>query len=355
MLTTYHLLFTTEVTSPLELDEHSGSALRGSLYGAIWQRFCNNKAAATCAACPLHAICPVSAIVAPLREDYSHGRDIPRPYIILPPLDGTKRYQTGEHMTFGITLFGSIIQLLPYIVMSVRLIEAGGLGRRMRENQGGRGTFRIIRIEAYHPITKQLYSLYEDGKMLVQAPTLAVTEQDIHTRAEQLPQDRITLEFLTPTRIVDHEVLQRHLTFRTLVLRLLHRLDALRSAYGGSCFDQATSEKRENPPDLVKLAKEIVCLEDRTQWEEVKSYSNRQGRTTPTSGFVGMMTYGGDLAPFRDLLAWGEIIHIGKNAVKGNGWYRVLDGQQFEVAERDTEEESNTAEPENRLLVKIAR
>ncbi len=46
-LVSHHFLFTTEVVSPLELDEHSGSALRGSFFDAVWTRFCNNKAALT--------------------------------------------------------------------------------------------------------------------------------------------------------------------------------------------------------------------------------------------------------------------------------------------------------------------
>src|SRR2546428_1039288 len=42
-LVTHHFLFITEVISPLELDDHSGAALRGNLFDAVWGRFCNNK------------------------------------------------------------------------------------------------------------------------------------------------------------------------------------------------------------------------------------------------------------------------------------------------------------------------
>ena len=84
ILVTHHFLFTTEVITPLMLDEHSGSALRGNFFQAVWERFCNNKASPTCADCPLHAMCPVSTLVAPLREESERGRDVPRPYIILP-------------------------------------------------------------------------------------------------------------------------------------------------------------------------------------------------------------------------------------------------------------------------------
>ncbi|MBO0777548.1 MAG: hypothetical protein J2P37_01860, partial [Ktedonobacteraceae bacterium] len=68
-IATTHLRFTVRVCTPLALDAYSGSAFRGSLFHAIWQRFCTNKSAETCAACPLLETCPVSALVAPLREE----------------------------------------------------------------------------------------------------------------------------------------------------------------------------------------------------------------------------------------------------------------------------------------------
>jgi hypothetical protein len=42
------------------------------------------------------------------------------------------------------------------------------------------------------------------------------------------------------------------------------------------------------------------------------------------SGITGQITFTGDLSPFRDLLAWGELIHVGRSAVKGNGWYKIV-------------------------------
>src|SRR5947209_18846573 len=123
-LTTHHFLFTAQVTSMLEVDDQSGAALRGNLFEAVWGRFCTNKVSPSCAACSLHAMCPVSALVAPLREENERGRDIPRPYIILPPLGQARRYQPGDTLIFGLTLFGSIVQLLPYIMLSLKTLEA---------------------------------------------------------------------------------------------------------------------------------------------------------------------------------------------------------------------------------------
>src|SRR5262249_51490816 len=73
-------------TEPIELEKHSGSALRGAFCGALWGRFCVNKGAPTCVACPLVHTCPVSMLVAPLRDERPRGRDVPRPFVIEPPL-----------------------------------------------------------------------------------------------------------------------------------------------------------------------------------------------------------------------------------------------------------------------------
>jgi hypothetical protein len=159
-LVTHHLLFTAQVVTPLMLDEHSGSALRGNLFQAVWERFCTNKASASCADCPLHTTCAVSALVAPLREEHVRGRDIPRPYIILPPLAQTRRYEPEETLQFGITLFGSIIQLLPYLMLSINMLEAAGLGARLSDNLGQRGRFRITTVENYNPISGERHTLY---------------------------------------------------------------------------------------------------------------------------------------------------------------------------------------------------
>lgn len=324
-LITHHFLFKTEVTSPLELDDHSGAALRGNFFQAIWGRFCNNKAAPTCAECPLHTMCPVSAIVAPLREEHTRGRDIPRPYIILPPLADTgrsRRYQPGSELIFGITLFGNIVQFLPYIIMAATTLEASGLGHKLEENHGHRGRFKIKQIESYHPVKAERQVIYQSGKLLVDVPTLSVTGTDVSVKAASLPNDKITIDFLTPTRLIYQEKLVHHAAFYPLVQRLLERLTALEQLYGVEEGQSPTKCWRE----LVQLAKEVECAEDMTRWQELHSYSSRARHVSAIGGIQGRAIFIGDLTPFRELLAWGELIHVGRNTVKGNGWYRIETG-----------------------------
>ncbi len=317
-LTIHHFRFHTEVVTPLELDEHSGSALRGSFFEAIWKRFCTNKSAPTCAACPLHTTCPVSSIVAPLREENVRGQDIPRPYILLPPLDGKQRYEPGETLSFGLTLFGNIIQLLPYIMLSVSMLEEGGLGRRIQDHHGLRGRFTITRVESCNLFNNMHQTIYEAGKPLVEALTLSMTEKEVQAKAVTLSTERITLTFLTPLRLRNQDRLVKQGEFGPLVHRLLERFDALNTTYGAG--DSTFLPQRQQ---LVELAEHVQCVHDATYWEEVGSYSRRQQRVTPISGLRGHATFAGDLTPFRTLLVWGEIMHVGKSCVKGNGWYTI--------------------------------
>ncbi len=315
-LTTYHFLFTATVVTPLELDEHSGSALRGNLFEAVWKRFCTNKEERFCANCPLHEVCPVSALVAPLREENPRGRDIPRPYIILPPLDQARLYAPGETISFGITLFGSIIELFPYLMLSIGPLEAAGLGKKVR---GQRGTFRIKHIEAYHPFSGERQFIYTQGKPQVKNSTFAVTLADVQVRAEQISTEKLTLTFLTPLRLMDQERRVQRLTFRPFFQRIMERVIALEQAYGSG--EKLWSNQQRL--DWLEQAETITCLEDTTHWEEVDSYSNRTRQQSPIGGLIGSATFAGNLAPFREILTWGELTHVGKNSVKGNGWYKI--------------------------------
>jgi hypothetical protein len=102
---------------------------------------------------------------------------------------------------------------------------------------------------------------------------------------------------------------------------LLERLKVLEQTYGIEEGQSSVSQWDE----LVLLANDIKCVEDNTHWENLQSYSYRLNRATPIGGIKGKAIFTVNLAPFRELLAWGELIHVGKNTVKGNGWYRIED------------------------------
>ncbi len=327
MLTVHCLEIVAEAVTPLALDAHCGSALRGAFFRAIWGRFCTNREATECSVCPLVMACPVSSLVAPLRDESVRGRDVPRPYVISPPRqEGKHCYEPGETLTFGLALVGASARLFPYVIRSIQEMEQFGFGHPLPD-KNRRGRLHIREVCAYHPLTYERQVLWERGSIQIQKPRLCVTPDDIATRAEQLSPDRVMVHFLTPTRLIANERFLWHPDFRILILRLAERFEQLQREYtsdvvGGREIEAITTG-REWYLQVEAMARQVRIVSDETHWVDVRSHSARQRRTTPIGGFVGRASFEGDVTHLRELLVWGEVLHVGKNAVKGDGMYRV--------------------------------
>ncbi|MBO9319607.1 MAG: hypothetical protein J7460_11375, partial [Chloroflexus sp.] len=74
-LTVHHLVFTVTAATPIMLAAQSGPAVRGAIANSLWERFCANKEAITCAGCMLYQHCPVAALVAPMRSEDEKGSE----------------------------------------------------------------------------------------------------------------------------------------------------------------------------------------------------------------------------------------------------------------------------------------
>lgn len=318
-LTAHHLQVQATATAPLELRQHTGASLRGAFFGALWGRFCTNHAAPTCASCPLVPVCPVSALVAPLRDEAPRGRDVPRPFAIRPPVHHARIFGPGESFTFGLTLFGCGLALFPYIVMALHEMAHHGVGRRVPQNNWERGAFRINEIQAVNPLTGRAQTIQTAGSNQVQVPDLPITWADAVQQAASMPTDRLTLRFLTPLRLVEQKRLVKTPDLRPLVQRLLERHDGLARECDGTPV--AADTRRE----WIAAAAAIVLERTDVYWVDLSSFSSRQRRTTPIGGLVGTATYRGDLRPLLPLLVWGTVIQVGKDTTKGNGVYSITD------------------------------
>jgi hypothetical protein len=322
--TAHCLRFVCEVRSPLELAEHPGSALRGALFGAMRSVFCANQAAASCAGCSLHARCPICFLLATVAEEAGRSLEVTRPYVIDPPPAGSRLcYEAGDTLTFGITLFARALHLFPFLTVAINRLEKDGLGRRRERPddrwQGGR--FVVRQVVAHNPLTGEHHPVVAGGGLDLSVPDIPVTHRDVLAAAERLTLSgnnaRLTLDFLTPTRLaVAGRTIPRP-DFGVLIQRLLERLDALDRRFAGGGLDPAESFR------LVGLAGAASLAGESTRWAHAESYSNRQQRSNTISGFMGQAVYSGDLAPFLPYLIWGSITHVGKDAVKGDGLYRI--------------------------------
>lgn len=316
--TAHHLRFTVQVETTIEMGEFKGSALRGAWQSHLRTLYCAERGSTD----PLHAtLCPVCYILS--RE--ADPRDNRRPYAFEPPLTPQTVFQPGETLVFGITMFGKTIQFLPYIVLSVQQMgRTQGLGRPIHEGKR-RGKFRLLHIEEVNPLAGTSATLFEAGDTMVQMPQSPVTAQQIAAASEALVRrlaerdNLLTLEFLTPTRIVHQERLVHRPEFVPLMARLLDRIGTLRSQFAN---DPPVSYEEKGA--VLAVAEEVELVRDETSWWDVKGLSTRLGRAQPLGGFVGRATYRArDWQTLLPWLLWGASTHVGKNAVKGEGWYRL--------------------------------
>ena len=338
-LSAHVLRITLEAMEPVRLGLYPGSAIRGALFEALLRRFCMLPTSPSCQSCPLHPSCPVAGLVAPLREEHPRGQDVPRPFVlsIHPSVDlkglsqsqqpsPERLFQPGEQLAIDLTLLGKAGRFFPYVALSLPSLEELGLGSRLDRLGGRRGRVRVTQVEAVDPFAGRSESVYGGDQLEVTRPLIHIGEEAIANRAEQLPTDRLTLRFLTPTRLVGGGRLLYRPEFQPLILRLVERLEELELAYGEG-EERDPQEARDIYYQCYtrfgRLASQVHMVAQQTTWVELASYSSRQQRTTPIGGFTGEAIYEGDLTELRKLLVWGEVFHVGKNAVKGDGCYWI--------------------------------
>lgn len=323
-----HLLrFVCEVETPLRLHAHKGSALRGAWAEALMSRACPQPWVCTGARCMMPHGCPIAALVGSSDEGGERGRDVPRPYVFEPPADSRTDYAPGDTLEWRMALFGRAVEWFPYVVVGVRLMGERGMGVPAGASGRARGTFRLREIWASNPLSGVQQRLYSSEDSQVQSPGLPITHEGMVAAASRLPTGRITLRFKTPLRLgQDRRQAQgeRKLThdlppFHTLVQRLDGRLRDLAGYYSRGTEAGAGQEW----PRLDMEKARSVTAQGQVEWLDLQRYSSRQERRLPMGGLRGRVTYTGDLGPFLPLLVWGQIAHVGKYAVMGNGGYEI--------------------------------
>lgn len=316
--------FTLAADDPMLLPPYKGSTLRGGFGHAFKRMVCFQPGVKTCTQCLLRYTCPYAYVfetpAPPDAEVLSRNESIPRPLVIVAPAEQKTAYLPGDHLAFHIVLVGKAAQYLPYFLVAFQELGRCGLGRSL-DLPGGRrrGRFHLERVEAVDPLDSSTAPVYDFARPShIHAQVLAVDAERITSYAGALPADHLTVDFQMPVRLRHNgKTIKRGPPFHVLVKALLGRLSSLAYFH---CGDRWETDFR----GWIDRAETVAIAEAQTTWEDWNRYSSRQEQRIDMGGLLGRITYTGDLAPYRPLLAAGALLHVGKGTVFGNGRYTLL-------------------------------
>jgi CRISPR-associated endoribonuclease Cas6 len=130
----------------------------------------------------------------------------------------------------------------------------------------------------------------------------------------------LNLVFVTPTRLKFDGNLSPKPEFHILIRNLLRRISLLSYFHCGEELDLDFK-------GLIENSKSIKIKEEKLSWVDWERYSNRQETKMKMGGFVGSITFEGDLKAFLPFILLGEYIHVGKGTSFGLGKYEITGGE----------------------------
>jgi hypothetical protein len=317
---------------------NKGNVIRGG-FGSAFRRIVCHASCREPESCDLRNVCPYTAVFQPFvpdgSEKISRNRDIPRPFVIKPPLETKEIYQPGERLSFDVVLVGKIKDYLPYFIVTFKELSQAGLG-------WNRTPVDLVGVDHLER-DGRIVPVYTKEDNVVRPPAEAISWADLcasqngssdrvdilrrrSAQARVAPWEsnngagkatRVKLRFLTPTLLRADGVLSRRPSFGPLAKRLRDRINALSYFYCGAGLDIDFR-------GFGDAAEKVRTASDSTGWVESSRYSRRREVSQDLSGFVGEATFEGDLGMFLPYLKLGEYLHVGKNAVFGNGWYEIV-------------------------------
>lgn len=306
----------------IHLPAYKGSTFRGA-FGVAFKRVVCALRKADCKDCLLNSRCVYAYIFESRPEGNLHvfGRvaTIPRPYVIEPPLDEVRSYQTGEPIEFNLLLIGRAIEYLPYFVYAFDELGKQGIGR-------GNGKFSLEMLEVLRG--KRSVTIYsgKEGKLNHTKPEVIDLKDSVERVLEgggiSGEESTITLRFVTPTRIKHRRHLTKDMSFDVLMRQVLRRLFLL--WYFHSRGEDEVTDVGDYHKRIIKLAEQVSVAQEALYWYDWRRYSNRQGCRMKLGGFLGDITYRGSIDIFIPFLRACEILHVGKGTTFGLGKYWII-------------------------------
>lgn len=294
----------------VHLPPYAGSTFRGAFGHAFRRVACPLRR--QCEGCAHRAVCMYVYVFQTEGtgdgSSLARGRQVAHPFVLEPPEAGQSEFASGDRLELGLTLIGRAIPLVPYFLAACREMALRGLGR-------GRGRCRLERAVAEDPEEPSGRVVY-DGAADLLAPAVPSWSAGDFDLAAQGSKGRMTVEFLTPTRLRQDADLVTRPDFSVLATALLRRVSVLAEIHCGW-------RGQINAREILAAAAEAKVVESDLRWHDWERYSARQDVRMALGGFVGRVTFQGPLARWWPLLKLGEVLHVGKGTAFGLGRYRL--------------------------------
>jgi hypothetical protein len=288
---------------------NKGITLRGA-FGTVFRRLVCHDTDIDCRECSLHRLCPYGAIFTPVvpldAERLRLNRDIPRPFVIKPPLEGDGLFDAGDVFSFDFVVVGSAAGFLPYFIVTFEELGRAGIGVR-------RGRFKVARIQAMAG-SGGFRDIYDAAERVVRPPD----ELFFPGRCEDFlteSKNTLTVIFNTPVLLKERGKWVEP-DFGALIKRLRDRLCALSYFYCGKTVELDYRK-------VGKAAQSVEVVDAGLHWVEESRYARHRNLWHFLKGYIGSITYQGDIEPFMPMLRLGEFVHVGKSTAFGQGWYTI--------------------------------
>ena len=171
--------------------------------------------------------------------------------------------------------------------------------------------FSIVKAEAVDYAGNR-YLVMGDGGKAYPDQIFIFSSAELKKTCIQLPAI-ITIEILTPMRLMQQGRPLREITFSSLARALFRRVSSLTYYYEGV-------EMGYDFKWLSEQSKDIETLESSFAWTKLKGDCGG----TRLSGVTGRATFSGNLDDFQIFLLLGQYLNIGKGATFGLGQYMIV-------------------------------
>jgi hypothetical protein len=307
-----------------------GSRLRGGFGETLRAQLCVKDDPLKCREGSQACVCSYASFFEPTRErdgqalsgkPLGNQENLPASFVISPPDSSMFFSRKGDRLSFD---FVAIAKMCERMTEVVRAFEAyGELGLVRRANSRAR-----FRVNEVFDLLAGGRSIYWQGP--IQQPITKTVSAMAAELAAQLQPEHLQVIFKTPVRLKNEKAkltdpgtgLTVFSDFWDFVYNLANRTAGLWQLYGEEWPGQAEFYRWRDR--LLRAARKIETVESDLRMVNLKGYSNRQEKAKPLDGFVGRMQFKGDFTAFRELLAIGEVVHVGSETSAGLGCYRMI-------------------------------